>query len=94
MHVIEILLPAYEEEQIALVRRELTKKFGGVTAFVRSPAKGEVKQGQSVVVDDIVVVEVMTKDLDRPWWQSYRETLEHRFKQDEIVVRATNAEIL
>jgi Helix-hairpin-helix domain len=30
------------------------------------------KQGARIVHDDIVVFEVMTDTLDRPWWEAYR----------------------
>jgi hypothetical protein len=31
----------------------------------------------------------MTDALDREWWRDYREQLERRFRQQEIVVRAS-----
>jgi hypothetical protein len=36
----------------------------------------------------------MTDTLDRDWWCSYREKLAQRFRQEEIVVRATSFERL
>jgi hypothetical protein len=46
------------------------------------------KQGARIVHDDIVVFELMTDPLDRPWWEAYRHGLEQSFAQDEIVIRA------
>jgi hypothetical protein len=36
----------------------------------------------------------MAKSLDRAWWNSFRRTLERRFAQDELVVRASAVERL
>ena len=71
------------------VAHELTERFGGLTAYARSPAKGlwEESPGETRR-DDIVVYEVMVDTLDPAWWRSYRERLERDFRQQELVVRA------
>jgi hypothetical protein len=101
MYLIEILLPIRDNEgkhfaraTYKRMREELAELFGGVTAFMRSPAKGETKKGSETVRDDIVVFEVMAETIDRKWWRRYRETLEGLFDQDEIVVRAVEIEKL
>ena len=73
----------------ARVREELTRHFGGVTAFTRAPAQGSNAAGGTVVHDDIVVMEVMAATLDPEWWAAYRKQLERDFVQDEIVIRAS-----
>jgi hypothetical protein len=96
MHLIEILLPAdtaYANKRRALAH-ELSRRFGGMTAFNRSPADGLFEQGSEQVEDDIIVFEVMIADLDRIWWQALRARLEILFQQDEIVIRATAIERL
>lgn len=97
MHLIEILLPVTQGEKshkIGAVRKTLTEKFGGVTAFTRAPAEGLNKDQGRIVHDDIVVIEAMTEELDRNWWSAYRKTLEKEFAQDEIVIRASTIERL
>jgi hypothetical protein len=42
----------------------------------------------------VVIVEVMADELDRAWWAGYRRVLESRFRQDEILIRATPRERL
>jgi hypothetical protein len=42
----------------------------------------------------MVMCEVMVDELDRAWWSAYRTKLEHRFRQDELVVRASTLEKL
>jgi hypothetical protein len=102
MHLVQILLPVYDNEgrafgrdAFARVREELTERFGGVTAHLRSPAEGAWRDpGGGVDRDDVVILEVMAEELDRGWWGEYRERLEERFRQDEVVVRATEMERL
>jgi hypothetical protein len=96
MHLVEILLPIFGNEgdrfpeaKFTAVRAHLRRRFGGVTAFMHSPAHGTSQDGGKVQHDDIVIMEVMTENLDRDWWSTYRRRLERDFAQDEIVIRAT-----
>lgn len=102
MHLVEVYLPTsdnhgapFPHEEFGRVRQELADRFGGVTAFMRSPAIGlwEDDDGQ-VHRDEIVAFEVMCESLDREWWREYREELGRRFRQREVVVRATAFERL
>jgi hypothetical protein len=91
MHLVQLLLPRYDED----VSRELTERFGGMTAYARAPAKGEWKPVPGETVhDDIVVYEVMVETLERDWWSAYRRLLEQRFDQEELVVRVHEIERL
>jgi hypothetical protein len=101
MHLIEILLPLndnngdpFEPGKYAAIRKELTERFGGLTAFTRSPAQGTTTDGGKTVHDDIVVFEVMTDRLDPDWWRNYRRQLERDFSQHSIVVRASAVTLL
>jgi hypothetical protein len=102
MHLIQFLLPLSDNEgktfsrsEFEKVRAELTEQFGGVTAFVQSPALGLWKdENDQVSRDAVVMFEVMAEELDKPWWTDYRQSLEQRFKQEELVVRAISAEKL
>ena len=75
-------------------REELVDKFNGVTAYVRSPAKGlwTAPDGHTEA-DDVVMVEVVTDTFDREWWRTYSTTLAQRFGQDTIHVRAMPVEM-
>lgn len=100
--LVQILLPLYDnggvrfgEEPFARTREELLEKFGGVTVYQRAPARGLWKTDDGEVAkDDVAVFEVMAPDLDRAWWERYRGTLEERFRQDIILVRALAHEVL
>ncbi|WP_028748856.1 hypothetical protein [Rhizobium mesoamericanum] len=97
-YLVEILLPVTHTREsranLDQLRGELTESFGGATLHVDSPAEGIWDDDGEVERDRIVVAEVMTDDLDRTWWASYRKELEARFRQEEIVVRATEIERL
>jgi len=102
MHLIQILLPLYDndgrhfpQDEFLRVRDELSERFGGITTYMRSPARGLWKEtGDSTVHDDIVIYEVMTAELDRLWWQNYRETLTAAFRQALLIVRVSSIELL
>jgi hypothetical protein len=101
MHLIEILLPLtdnsgspFKKEKYAEIREQLTQRFGGLTAFTRSPAQGTTTDGGKTVHDDIIVFEVMTETIETAWWRSYRHRLEQEFRQDEIVVCASSVTLL
>jgi hypothetical protein len=96
MFLVQLLLPTkggdgspIDPAQFAAVRKALADRFGGVTAYVRSPAVGLWKRDDGGVDDDdVVMVEVEIEALDRGWWGAYRQTLERDFRQDRVLVRA------
>jgi hypothetical protein len=96
VYLIQLLLPQYDNSDrpfdaalFAEVRHELIEQFGGVTAYTRAPASGAwTEDDGSVARDDIFIYEVMTDAVDREWWAGYRDLLQARFRQDEMVVRA------
>jgi hypothetical protein len=103
MHLVQLLLPLFDndgrrlpEESFTHVRAELTKRFGGLTAYTRAPASGLWQDDDTgrTARDDIVVYEVMTDTVDYAWWRQYRETLERTFRQKELVVRAQAIDLL
>ena len=101
MVLIQLLLPvaphATADDWTPLVEtyRELADRFDGLTAYVRSPAKGLwTAPDGSQEADDVVMVEVVTDQFDRQWWRSYTATLAGRFHQEEIHVRAMPVELL
>jgi hypothetical protein len=102
MYLVQILLPLYDNHGHAFdaaeyvhLRAELADRFGGVTAYTRAPARG-VWKGETgeTTRDDIVIFEVMTKDLDREWWTNFRKELETHFRQESLIVRALTSTLL
>lgn len=100
-HLIQILIPTcdnagqrFEQHLFEGVRVHLTEHFGGLTAFVQSPALGLWKDAESGTTtrDNMILFEVMTARFDHDWWAGYRAELERIFRQDEILVRAIACE--
>ena len=102
MQLIQILLPVYNQDNelfpnnyFTNIREELTEKFGGITTYSRAPATGLWKENEDKTVEDaIIVYEVMAETLDHDWWQKYKLQLEKLFRQDEIIVRTWEIQLL
>ncbi len=102
MYLIQLLLPLHDnernpfpQEQYTTVRSELTEHFGGITVYTRAPAVGLWKpNGSAPSVEDIVIFEVMSDDLDENWWRDYKRQLEERFRQEMLVIRAQETRML
>ncbi len=102
MHVIQLLLPLYDNDGQALpkslfaeVRDELMRQFGGLTAHTRAPVNGLWREDDdSAVRDDLIIYEVLVTELNRGWWNDYRTSLETRFRQEQVLIRAQSVEVL
>jgi hypothetical protein len=96
MHLIQILLPVYDNqghpfphEIYAAIRDELVARFSGLTAFTRAPAEGLwTRDDKETSHDEIVVFEVMVANIDQEWWSEYRRGLEMRLRQESVVIRS------
>jgi crotonobetainyl-CoA:carnitine CoA-transferase CaiB-like acyl-CoA transferase len=97
MMLVQLFLPVYDngrerfpKAMFDAVRVELADRFGGVTAYLRSPAAGlwEDEDGD-LQRDDVLLFEVMVEAIERDWWRQFREGLERRFRQEEILLRAS-----
>lgn len=102
MRLIQILLPLYDnagqpfpKSLVDQIRQELTDAFGGVTLYLRSPAVGAWENESGAICrDDVILVEVMIQHVDPAWWTAYRQELEKRFRQDSILIRASDVDVL
>jgi hypothetical protein len=102
VHLIQVLLPARvsqhdqaEPDPVAKTRGELIETFGGLTAYLRTPALGVwTAPDGGHAQDEVVMVEVVAEHFDRAWWQEYSRRLARRFAQETIHVRAIQVELL
>ncbi len=102
MYLIQILLPLYDNdgtaqppELLQSVSRELSSEFGGLTAYTRSPAEGQWSgDGETTTRDEIVIFEVMSEGVDRRFWRAYRADLENRFRQEVVVIRVQQIDLI
>ena len=101
MHLVQILLPVRDNDGRPFnthafedVAWQLSKKFGGITAYSRAPAEGRWETTGTTQHDDVVVFEVMADALDRAWWRDFRGELEATFRQTRVIVRTHAIELL
>ncbi|MBZ9998200.1 hypothetical protein LB569_30800 [Mesorhizobium sp. BH1-1-4] len=72
------------------LQEQLTEKFGGVTAYTRSPASGTWNdEAGATRHDEVVLFEIMAETLDAAFWQTLKGKLADQFEQDDVIVRAT-----
>ena len=85
----------FSSTEFVRVRRELTDRFGGVTAHTRCTAEGfwEDDEGHTRR-DEVIIVEVMVEEIERAWWHAYGMEVASRFAQEEMVIRAVPFESL
>lgn len=92
-YVIQIFLPLKATPAppgaASRLRQQLTEKFGGVTAFTRSPARGAWRNPENTVeMDDIVVIETMADSIDHAFWRQLRADLMRELDERDILIRA------
>lgn len=97
MYLVQIFLPLRDNRGRRIagahfehLSKELSNRFGGMTAFTRAPATGLWKKTKhsSPERDQMVIYEVMVKRLQRRWWRQECTRLESVFRQEQILIRA------
>ena len=96
MRLIQIFLPLYDNNKKAFdrsiydeLRTALKDQFGGVTLYRNAPVEGLWKDETGKTnYDELLIAEVMISDLDKDWWQQFKQQLEQKFKQEEILIRS------
>jgi hypothetical protein len=94
--LIELFLPLNRRDGLPIdqavfdrIKKNLTERFGGVTAFALAPAEGVWKSPTSETVEErVAVFQVMVKEIDVGWWRACRQDLERELDQEEILVRS------
>ncbi len=101
MHLIQILIPTYDNEGnpfpheiYGTIGDELVARFSGLTAHTRAPAQGFWTSGNQTARDEIVIFEVMVRQVDETWWSHYRRELEGRLRQESVIIRAHPIQLL
>ena len=102
MFVVELFLPLEKPDGTPIpaatferIKSELTERFGGVTAFLQSPAEGAWKpRSRAVIHDRVAIFEVMVDDVDTAWWRAYRQALEVELEQEQVLARLYQVTVL
>jgi hypothetical protein len=95
MYLVELFIPLFNNDDERFSRsafeeleKTLTDRFGGLTGYPRTPASGIWNNSQGSTRDELVVYEVMTESIDTQWWYEYRKSLEAKFQQESVLIRA------
>jgi hypothetical protein len=71
------------------LKDKLVERFGGVTAFARTPAEGVWEPSPDRrTSEDVFVVEVMSETFEVAWWSNLQMELESSLAQEHVVIRA------
>ncbi len=100
--LIQLLLPlcdeagqAFPEKYYTAIKKKLTEKFRGVTAYIQSPATGLWRESaQKTTSDKLIIYEVMVSEIDTSFWKSYKAQLEKQFRQKELIIRRSKIGLL
>ncbi|MES2454784.1 MAG: inorganic diphosphatase [Bacteroidota bacterium] len=95
--LIQLVVPVYDPKGKRFPKRhysqlhsQLTDKFGGLTVYRRSPAKGFWKQDEGQTVKEkILVYEVMAANVELDFWQKLKASLLKKFEQDELLITSS-----
>jgi len=95
MQLVQIFLPLFDNNKRGFdkslyndIRTMLKDQFGGITFYRNAPAEGlwEDETGKTKF-DELVIAEVMIEEVNKEWWQQFKQQLEEIFKQEEILIR-------
>lgn len=100
--LVQLLLPLTKGNGVQVpskyfdgIRRDLTRKFGGMTEYGRTPASGIWKDhNDKLKKDSIIVYEVMVDRIDPSYWKGVRKKLEKQFGQEQIIIRRNDIGLL
>ncbi len=92
--LVQLFIPLYDNEGKRFPKRlynklnsDLKERFGGLTVYSRSPAKGFWKEeGDATKQDELLVYEVLTSLLISDYWKPLKAKLEKQFNQEEIQI--------
>jgi hypothetical protein len=97
MHLIRLLLPLHDNNKqefptaYFLKVREETNRSLRRSDRLRSFSRGRVvERCYKVSRDEMVMFEVMSNQLDKEWWSNYRTQLEKEFRQEELLIWASD----
>ena len=100
MYLLQLLLPAGQTNADTAVllnqtQSELMARFGGVTAYLQTPAKGQWADATGATTEDrVFLVEVVVAEIDTEWWRSYAHCLAQRFAQDVMHIRVLHVDLI
>jgi hypothetical protein len=95
MNLLQLFIPLTDnqghqfDQSIFLdLRQQLTDRFGGVTIYSRGPVTGLWKEAENqIIADQMIIYEVLTEQIDLPYWKQFKLHLEDLLQQEQILIR-------
>lgn len=101
MHLVEVFLPTgypngdlIPQSIFDLIEGELREKFDGVVVYARKSARTLSRSHARQMEESLLVIEIVTDDLDKEWWKEFRHRTQALFHHDDLLIRATITERL
>jgi hypothetical protein len=96
MQLVQIFLPLYNNNKQEFdrplyddLRTLLKDQFGGVTFYRSAPVEGLWRDENGTTnYDELIIAEVMLVDVNKEWWQQFKQLLKQIFSQEEILIRS------
>lgn len=99
--LVELFIPLFDqrgkrfpESKLEQLRKTLSERFGGFAEYIRTPVKGVWKQGDQGNVDELLIFEVMCRELDLEFWKDYKLRLMKSFDQEQLLVRSREIQLI
>lgn len=99
--LVEVFIPLFDqrgkrfpESKLEQVRKTLSDRFSGFSEYPRNPIKGVWKPGDQGNVDELLVFEVMCRELDLEFWKDYKLKLLKSFGQEQLLIRCSEIELI
>ncbi|RZJ19793.1 MAG: inorganic diphosphatase [Acinetobacter sp.] len=76
----------FPEKYFRDLEKELTKQFGGLTVYQRTPVQGMWQDQSASTEQSMFIYELLLPKIDIAYWQNLKEKLEKNFAQKEILI--------
>lgn len=95
--MIRLFLPIYDKDGMKFpdhyyttLHKKLSKKFGGLTVYTRSIAKGFWKAKAKVTIkENVLIHEVMAANVDKLFWQKIKSSMMKKFAQRDLLITSS-----
>ncbi len=95
MKLVQVFLPLYDNNKQVFSRSVydelgniLKEEFGGVSLYRNASIEGLWKDETGKTnYDELIIAEIMTEEINKVWWNRFRQRLEQIFMQQEILIR-------
>lgn len=100
MKLVQLFIPLYDNDGMPFkddlfvsLKEQLAEKFGGVTIYRQTTGFWKQSEGPAQK-DEILIYEVMVKTIETKFWKELKERLLKAFRQESLLFRFFDIELL